>query len=313
MPINCIDKYKNNFAIKFANLMEGNLPRWKRLQMKCIKKIFSLRSCILYCVIIIFCLLMKNVIVLFIILFIVILDNLKRINKSYQRKIKHELFPKLVKIFGDVNYGGTIPFKIYDESMLFKQEANSIQKDDSFNGTYKNVPFTIVETDINYTEWKNNKLEKYEHLFKGITMHFEMHKKIKSRVLIYSKNLIPDKLPNGFEKVEMELESFNKKYNVYVEKMHQTAEGQIEARYLFNTLFLERFMQLQTSFKVDKIRCSICENSVLILLETKKDLFEMNHLLNRIDDINQYKYLFDEFASIFSFVEILNLSSRTGL
>ena len=72
-------------------------------------------------------------------------------------------------------------------------------------------------------------------------------------------------------------------------------------------------MQLQTSFKVDKIRCSICENSVLILLETKKDLFEMNHLLNRIDDINQYKYLFDEFASIFSFVEILNLSSRTGL
>ena len=144
-------------------------------------------------------------------------------------------------------------------------------------------------------------------------MHFEMHKKIKSRVLIYSKNLIPDKLPNGFEKVEMELESFNKKYNVYVEKMHQTAEGQIEARYLFNTLFLERFMQLQTSFKVDKIICSICENSVLILLETKKDLFEMNHLLNRIDDINQYKYLFDEFASIFSFVEILNLSSRTGL
>ena len=118
--------------------MEGNLPRWKRLQMKCIKKIFSLRSCILYCVIIIFCLLMKNVIVLFIMLFIVILDNLKRINKSYQRKIKHELFPKLVKIFGDVNYGGTIPFKIYDESMLFKQEANSIQKDDSFNGTYKN-------------------------------------------------------------------------------------------------------------------------------------------------------------------------------
>ena len=105
---------------------------------------------------------------------------------------------------------------------------------------------------------------------------------------------------------------FNKKYNVYVQK-GSNADGQVEARYLFNTVFLERFMQLQTSFRVNKMQCSIYGNSMLILLATNKDLFEMNHLFKRIDDIHQYQHLFDEFASVLSFIDVLNLSSRTGL
>ena len=46
---------------------------------------------------------------------------------------------------------------------------------------------------------------------------------------------------------------------------------------------------------------------------SEPDLFELNNMLYRIDDMNQYKKLFDEFASVFSFLEVLNLSSKTGL
>ncbi len=91
------------------------------------------------------------------------------------------------------------------------------------------------------------------------------------------------------------------------------SEGQVEARYLFNTAFLDRFMQLKTSFNVKKMSCSIYKNNVLVLLHTNKDLFEMNHLLSKIDDITQYHRLFDEFASVLSFIDVLNLASRTGL
>ena len=52
---------------------------------------------------------------------------------------------------------------------------------------------------------------------------------------------------------------------------------------------------------------------MLVLLATNKDLFELNNMFYRIDDMNQYKKLFDEFASVFSFLEVLNLSSKTGL
>ena len=117
----------------------------------------------------------------------------------------------------------------------------------------------------------------------------------------------------NYEKVEFEYEKFNKKYNVYVQKTQMEAGGQIEARYLLNTAFMERFMQISTSFKIDNMQCSIFGDSILILLSTNKDLFEMNHLLKKVDDINQYKTLFDEFASVLSFIDVLNLSSRTGL
>ena len=45
----------------------------------------------------------------------------------------------------------------------------------------------------------------------------------------------------------------------------------------------------------------------------KKGPFADEHLLKKVDDINQYKTLFDEFASVLSFIDVLNLSSRTGL
>lgn len=180
--------------------------------------------------------------------------------------------------------------------------------DDCFTGEYNGVNFTINETDFGYTGNNN----KYAQVFKGLAMHFSMNKKIKSRVLIMSKE-IGQCTPANYEKVEFEYEKFNKKYNVYVQKTQMEAGGQIEARYLLNTAFMERFMQISTSFKIDNMQCSIFGDSILILLSTNKDLFEMNHLLKKVDDINQYKTLFDEFASVLSFIDVLNLSSRTGL
>lgn len=82
---------------------------------------------------------------------------------------------------------------------------------------------------------------------------------------------------------------------------------------MFNTAFLERFMQIQTSFRVGKMECSIYGKELLFLLHTKKDLFEMNHLLGRVDDVRQYESLFNEFASVLSFIDVLNLSSKSRL
>ena len=153
-------------------------------------------------------------------------------------------------------------------------------------------------------------------------MHFKMHKNINTRILVRSKKknwlyipiskLFKNKIPEGYEKIEFESEAFNKKYDVYTYKTPDYS-GQIEARYLFNTAFLERFMQLQTSFRVDRMDCSVKDDNLLIMLSTERDLFEMNHLLGRVDDVNQYKRLFDEFSSVLAFIDVLNLSSNTKL
>ena len=72
-------------------------------------------------------------------------------------------------------------------------------------------------------------------------------------------------------------------------------------------------MQIQTSFKINNMCCSVYGENLLIMLSTKRDLFEMNHLFGRVDDTRQYKSLFEEFASVLSFIDVLNLASRTKL
>lgn len=274
-------------------------------------------------------------------------------NKEYQNEVKNTIFHELLKIFGDIKYDGAtgaidgmeklfddlknhkisdeefdkrfedfadidsshssgflIPKVTFNTTGLFKKEINDRNDDDCFKGKYHNVDFIVDECELNYLAQQKKK-DYREILFRGVAIQFNMQKEINAHIIILSKSLKNPK-PNGYEKVTLEYEKFNKKYDLYVRDYGKN-NGQIEARYLFNTAFLDRFMHIQTSFKVNKMWCSVQENKLLILLHTKKDLFEMNHLLGKIDDINQYKTLFNEFASVLSFIDVLNLSSKTKL
>ena len=322
---NCMNKYKNDFAIKFAQLMEKELPYWKRQQRECRAALYggwvwlylgAFAAGFLpgkhetdyfnnlkmhFWLGVFFCI-------------VSIITAIDFENKDYQKRIKKKLFPKLLKVFAkQIQYPGiVINPQEYDKSLLLKKPVSRRLTDDCFSGVYNGVPFKIEETELrNVKPAKRKKDEEETSLFKGVAMHFEMEKEIKARVLISTK-LLCRRTPKGYEKVTLEYEKFNKKYNVYVQNSAQT-QGQIEARYLFNTAFLERFMQIQTSFSVRNMECSICGKELLFLLHTGKDLFEMNHLFGRVDDVRQYEKLFNEFASVLSFIEVLNLSSKTRL
>lgn len=327
-------KYKNQFAIEFAKVMQENLPQWKKLQKTHIKALFNNKvwnSLYLFNLFVGFILgtiekdysLNFEIVIIFIIFCIIL--NIYFENKEYQKDIKKDLFPKLLKVFGEkIEYGpgtkfgnslGYIPNFVYNNSMLFDETVSYDSPDDTFTGIYKDSSFTILETEIINTIKHIGGNTEDVRLFKGVAMHIKMQKKIKPRVLIYSKGTFKNRPPKDFEKVEFEYEKFNKKYDVYVQKTPIDAVGQIESRYLFNTVFMDRFMQLHTSFRIRKMKCSICENYMLILLATNRDLFEINPIFGRIDDINQYKKLFDEISSVLLFLDVLNpsLSSKTGL
>jgi len=323
-----MNKYKNDFTIKFARLMQEKLPQWKKIQKEQISSLYSLGSIGGY--------LLAGA-VGFIpgkreynydlnvhcwfaaILFIgAIITNIQITNKNYQKQIKKTFFSSLLKVFGNVNYAQSsvsfldskIADTVFENSQLYPKEITQRDDDDFFRGEYNDVKFKMNETDFGWNS--NDKHRTYHRMFKGLAMHFTMNKKINSRVLILTKYSFT-KIPKNFEKVEFEYEKFNKKYDVWVEKNILGGTGQIEARYLLNTAFLDRFMQIQTSFKVNKMCCSVFGNEMLIMLSTNKDLFEMNHMFLKIDEIRQYEHLFDEFSSVLSFMEILNLSSKTGL
>ncbi len=325
----CMEKYKNKFAIRFAKVMEKNLFNFKVCQKEYLKNLYTtdIKASALMATAITLLIIFGNIcslirisepfqlsyikftpfywIIIFVIAFI---RNIPIENKKYQKSIKKILFPKLLTIFtNEIQHKHKlISAQIFDSSNLLKKKVSNRFPDDFFNGIYNNIEFNINEIELtNITSTPDNKSD-ITTLFKGIALNFTMSKSITKQIFIYSKKY--KKTPKGYEKVELEDNKFCKKYNVFVQK-----GGQIEARYLLTTAFLDRFMQLQMSFKVKDLKCSVWDNNILFLLSTNKDLFEMNHLFGRIDDVHQYDHLFDEFASVLSFIDVLNLASKTGL
>ena len=356
MPADCMDKYKNDFAIKFAKIMQQQLDIWKDVQNSNRLSLLSLQSFGFYFFIAALGMVpgknehnynLKFHLILAAVCFIAaVISNIHSTNKTYQDTIKATLFPELLKIFGNLQYRSSssltsklnassiilddetdnaaslarkttdnniiydIKSSVFQNSQLYDKKITERTDDDAFYGIYNDVGITIVETDFGWNA--KDKYRTYHSMFKGAAMRFKMNKQIKSRVLILTKFSMT-KIPKGYEKVELESVKFNKKYNVWVDSSSAEGQGQIEARYLLNTAFLERLMKLQTSFRVSRMCCSVFGDSMLIMLHTRKDLFEMNHLFGRIDDVHQYKHLFDEFASVLSFIDVLNLSSKTKL
>ena len=355
MPADCMDKYKNDFAIKFAKIMEKRLWLWLETQKSNRLSLISLKSFGFYFFIAALGMVpgknehnydLKFHLILAAVCFVgAVIANIHSTNKIYQDTIKATLFPQLLKIFGNLQYRPKssltsvlnsciideketdnaaalaktnidnlvlydIKNSIFQDSQLYDKIITSRTDDDAFYGIYNDVGITIVETDFGWNA--KDKYRTYHSMFKGAAMRFKMNKQIKSRVLILTKFSMT-KIPKGYEKVELESVKFNKKYDVWVDSQSAEGQGQIEARYLLNTAFLERLMKLQTSFRVSRMCCSVFGDSMLIMLHTRKDLFEMNHLFGRIDDVHQYKHLFDEFASVLSFIDVLNLSSKTKL
>lgn len=319
----CMDKYKEKFAFEFAKVMQKNGQRWRTSQKTRVKNLYTKWILIYIGVFFAGFIPVKNEgmdynlnihIILSIIGFIgAIFAAIFYEIYKLKEELKTDLYTNLLKAFGhDIVYDcGEISYSEYNNSQLFDKPVRHISVDNRFCGIFKDSPFVITEANLNYIKTSHGKTQETR-LFKGISMYFKMQKKVKSRVLIYSKSGF-NKTPKGFEKVEFEYNKFNQKYDVYVQKSKDETSGQIEARYLFNTAFMDRFMQLQTSFKIGEIKCSIFEDTMLVLLATNRDLFEINPLFKKIDDINNYQTLFDEFASVLSFLEVLNLSSKTGL
>ena len=150
-----MDKYKNDFAIRFAQLMQENLIVWKEFQRQEQKKLYSWKVISWYLIAILYgflpgkneqeySIILHCLAALFLFISSIII-NIGYRNKMYQNEIKKSLFPNLLKVFdkGIIYKFYTIKQDLFNASELFKKEVNSISFDDYFGGTYNGVPHIV--------------------------------------------------------------------------------------------------------------------------------------------------------------------------
>ena len=109
-----------------------------------------------------------------------------------------------------------------------------------------------------------------------------------------------------FETAKTESVDFNKRFKIL-------AQDQIEARYLVTTGFMERLNDLQLAFGTNNIKFSFFNDTIMIAIQTNKDLFELGNLFTPCPNEKYIQRFHQEMISIQKLIMHLKLTEKTGL
>ena len=284
---------------------------------------------------------------------------------DFQEKLKATAISKIMKSFGNIKH--TLHKDIFTDKELTNTGLFSIfnQKspDDSFIGTFLDVPFRISELLLEAQGGKYCFT-----VFKGIVCAFDINKNFESKTIITTKkdfntrNNIPftiylfactpfiliifpcssvndiintlhftlnyslffvligifivliyqfflkriDKNREvSHNKIKLEDIKFDRLFNVF-------SDDEVEARYLITTAFMERLLNLKTTFKSKNLKCAFINNQVFFALSTKKNLFEFGNLFKTLNNFENIEF-FRELFSILDLIEYFKFNEKTGL
>ena len=106
--------------------------------------------------------------------------------------------------------------------------------------------------------------------------------------------------------VALESVHYKKLFDVY-------SSDQTEARYVLDTVFMERFYNLKKVFRANDISCSFYGDKLMIAISTDKDAFEIGNLDTSIKDPKCLLQFYKEMNSIREIIDILKVKSTKKL
>jgi hypothetical protein len=238
--------------------------------------------------------------------------------RDYHGSIKDDIFPAILSFLDGFKYTPKVyetwymtKFKEFDIIPSYENENN----EDHIQGKYKGVNISLCESHL------MNKKE--ETLFKGIVISLDIHKYFKGKTVVRKDfgsvgNLVGKTYRRSAEilkgssrfseltSVRLEDPRFEKEFEVF-------STDQVEARYLLTTSFMERLLELRNKLYIQKIECSFYKNVLLMMISTKKDMFEPGSIFEPADFVDDVRSLLIEMNLIFEIIDILKLDMDIGL
>ena len=229
----------------------------------------------------------------------------------YQESIKSEIFPHILSFLGDfsftseMKFGGPKNYKDFEILPSYTMESN----EDLIVGTYKGLQITLFESELE-KDSGHGRNRTVKTVFKGIMIEISMNKNFEGKTIVKTDsgaigNWLKSKT-STLQTVRLEDPEFEDQFEVY-------SNNQVEARYLLTPSFMQRLLDLKTTFGGKKIECSFCNESLLMLISIKRNMFEPGSIHEREDFIDDAKSLLSEMQSIFQIIDTLKLDQNISL
>ena len=103
----------------------------------------------------------------------------------------------------------------------------------------------------------------------------------------------------NINKINLEDVKFDKKYDVF-------CDDEIESRYLLTPAFMEKLFNLKMAYGAKNIKLYFHLNSVIVALETNKNLFEVASLYKSFKKSNAFVKFYNEIDAALSLVKYFN-------
>ena len=126
-----------------------------------------------------------------------------------------------------------------------------------------------------------------------------------SMALIFNNKKKTDVFNTNKKEIRLEDPKFARQFKVY-------SEDEVEARYLIAPAFMERFLNLTTSFGTQKSKCAFFDNRIMFAISTRRNLFEFGSLYAPVTNLNNVGF-FRELMSILDMIDYFKLDEKTGL
>lgn len=225
------------------------------------------------------------------------------LKKEFEAKIKRKIMDVVCSCFGNFRWAptySTTQAERFVKVGLF-QGFTSIDVDDVFLGTYKDVSIDIVEAEYERGSGKNRTT-----VFKGLCIKLDMNKNFKGHTILMEDKLMHKSPLPGLRHTELEDVNFEKKYDVFT-------DDEVEARYILTPTLMEKLTNIKMAFKCKSIRCAFKEEKLYIAMKTSKDLFSLGSLRKPVTDTKQFATLCEQFISVLSLIDYLKLDKKAVL
>lgn len=224
------------------------------------------------------------------------------------KKMKKSVFPVLLsKYIGECRYNDVNEEdyglrKYIDSLFLFKKRGGVYVDtiDDHFILEYKGMHIKICDIslpgDETYINNKRVKVRGGPTLF----MSVKCERNFYGNTVIIKDFLGSKSLGKDFQKVELELKSFNDYFRV-------ESTDQVEARYLISPVFIERAIELSKKYKVSEMGMSFEKQHFNIILCSEYSYVNYFEITKKYD-IDVYREIIIQIRELLALIDFLNIS-----
>ncbi len=225
--------------------------------------------------------------------------------RQYAKAYKDEILPHIAKALGNLSYcaEGKIPMDLLKPSKIIPHH-HKYKSEDCFEGEYKGVNLKLSEIKLKERR-RSGKRTRYVTVFKGLCVLLDMPRKTFAGHTILLKDFgkvgewFKEK-STGLDRANLVDPEFEKTYDVYT-------NDQVEARYLIDPVMIEDLKSLCEIYEANGMSAAWFNQSMLILLPSKKNHFEPAGIYAPATDEQSVLELKHELGKILGIIDHLHL------